>query len=148
MTTGKWLPWTTALLAHAAVVCAVVLWPRSPQAVTPPDFIAEDGLIPPSLTMDLTEFEPKVCPVHHIQMTPAEVPIAYGLLTRIANPEQFAATHPDEPPEAIRAQLFPHNDSFIWGGCCVSNEQSARIYVCPECRRAEKQWRLTKQQSK
>src|SRR5688572_27733642 len=44
MTTGKWLPWTTALLAHAALVSAIVLCSRAPQARVQPDFVAEAGL--------------------------------------------------------------------------------------------------------
>src|SRR6185436_26459 len=97
---NKYFPWIVAILAHAVVVSAILVSTRPQQPVASSDFTAEAGLISveilppgpifPSTITDLTEFQDKVCAVHKVEMTPKEVPIAYGLLDRIADPERFA----------------------------------------------------------
>ncbi len=153
MTTGKWLPWTTAVFAHAAVACVIIFWPRTPQVVTPPDFIAEEELVtselfpdlpePPELRKPLGPFGPNVCSVHNVQMTVAEVPIVYGLLLEFSSPSPYRAA-----ATAAREAQFPHSERWSWGGCCVTVDRTTRIYICTECERAEKQWKLAQQQPK
>jgi ribosomal protein L32 len=66
------------------------------------------------------------------------VPISWGLL-------MF-----DEPYRSDELRQFPHAREWVWGGCEVDPklEHAKRPhYVCPECKRAEREWALKHPQS-
>ena len=86
---------------------------------------------------DFTGTQIQMCSTHNLEMQPAVV-----LINQLGSP--------DEPPSSTRDRLFPHSGTFVWGDYALALAPAcvARIYVCPECQRAEKQWRLAKQQSK
>ncbi len=69
------------------------------------------------------------CEVHHIVMNVAKVPVVYGLPVM---------------GEEIRAERFPHSRVVLQAGCGVSSATNAWVYVCPECQRAENEWRLSR----
>jgi len=50
---------------------------------------------------------------------------------------------PGPPPDGdseARRDLFPNSKVFVFGGCFVPEEPSARVYFCQACRTAEKDW--------
>jgi hypothetical protein len=73
-----------------------------------------------------------VCELHHTQMSPQMVPITFGYPT--VGDEYAAAT----------AQ-FPNAAAHYDGGCVVDRKllkTKVPVYVCPECKRAERRWAL------
>jgi virulence-associated protein VapD len=54
------------------------------------------------------------------------VPIQYGL-----------KNYPDGYLDA-KAIYFPHGWEYVNGGCFVQRQKETQIYVCPECKKAEK----------
>jgi hypothetical protein len=74
------------------------------------------------------------CPVHNVTLKENIVSIQYGF--------------PDFPEgywEARRAQ-FPYANSRYLGGCVLQKPMIARVRYCPECRKAEKEWKATADQ--
>jgi hypothetical protein len=65
-------------------------------------------------------FDRSTCSVHHTAMKLRDVPIAYGMLAW-SKAERYCNEH------------FPHFREFAVGGCLVGEKQSTRIYVCPAC---------------
>lgn len=85
-----------------------------------------------SAPLDETKGISNICPVHHCAMKAVVVPINYGMLLPLDS----------NPPEPLRQREFPYARRW-WPGGCVSSDTSpafAKIYVCPDCGRAEKQW--------
>jgi hypothetical protein len=76
-------------------------------------------------------------------MIVAEVPIVYGLLLEFSNPSPYL-----KAASAAREAKFPHAERWSWGGCCVADARTKRIYICAECERAEKEWEVAHQQPK
>lgn len=68
------------------------------------------------------------CEIHGVQLKYGRMPIYYGLMG---------------PPPGwgeVRANNFPHANSYIMGGCVIeidNNREEGRAYYCPECRVAE-----------
>lgn len=82
---------------------------------------------------DTTEGVSNICPTHKRKMSVIRAPISYGLtMTFLGN----------VPPE-IRQREFPFALDYWRGGCVVRPYTKAKIYSCPDCQRAEKQWRNT-----
>ena len=81
--------------------------------------------------VDLNAKTNGICEVHHISMERRLVPVVFGL-----------APGGREYSEAMERD-FPHSSLHVDGGC-VSDARflHARFpwYVCPECKRAERQW--------
>ena len=86
-------------------------------------------------TEDYTKGQPAVCEVHHVQMVRTSVPIVYGL-------PMFTAR--DAARYAASTNAFPHSETFVSGGCCVTSWDAHRaaIYICPECKKAARAWDL------
>ena len=82
---------------------------------------------------DTTKGVSNVCPVHKAQMRIARAPIVYGLLM----------VRPTDPPRDVRSREFPFALDYLAGGCVVGDYTEAKIYICPDCQHAEKQWRKT-----
>ena len=84
-------------------------------------------------TADYTTGESAVCEIHHIQMEHTVVPIGYGLILPDAKAQARFAASTNE---------FPHANTFVLGGCVVSDDSPKRavIYTCPECKKAASRW--------
>jgi len=131
-------------MAHVPLVALVMLWPQESVPVPSPDFVSTDIsqiYFPPDFS-DYTADRPSDCEVHGIRMKTEIVPVAYGLLAEIANPSAY----PSEPTMKTRRKLFPHAESFVWGGCCrppdwMTGASKARIWICSDCVAAETEWR-------
>ena len=80
---------------------------------------------------DTTEGVSNICPAHNRKMRVIRVPIAYGLL----------AIRRSDPSLELRHQEFPFALDYWPGGCVVGPYTEAKIYICPDCQRAEKEWR-------
>jgi hypothetical protein len=74
-----------------------------------------------------------VCEIHHLRMSPQVVPILYGL------PVQDSVYLREL---TVRAERFPHRSGPVLGGCVVSSEspRQAKLWVCPKCDVAWKEW--------
>ena len=79
---------------------------------------------------DTTEGVSNICPAHNRRMRVIRVPIAYGLLAIRRDPSLER-----------RQQEFPFARDYWPGGCVVGPYTEAKIYICPDCQRAEKEWR-------
>jgi TonB family protein len=80
----------------------------------------------------------KTCEVHHLPMTVELVPLSYGLPRGVV---------PDSPEAAAQgrwwdaqANLFPNAPRRKLGGCSVSSETQAEVYICPACRAERDRW--------
>ena len=74
--------------------------------------------------LDMTKDGNSVCEVHNLGMSPKLVGLTYGMR---------AVTPMDE----ARAGLFPHADEpYDTGYCMPSQQEIARVFVCPECTKA------------
>ncbi|MEA3187067.1 MAG: hypothetical protein QOD99_897 [Chthoniobacter sp.] len=82
---------------------------------------------------DTTNGISNVCPVHNSQMRIVRAPITYGV----------PLVRPGDPPPDVRSREFPFALEYWPGGCVVGDYTRAKIYVCPVCQRAEKQWKKT-----
>ena len=72
-----------------------------------------------------------VCTVHGTAMHLTKIPLAYGLPPR------------DEELWNARAKLFPNSKRYLIGGCTVGAiGAETEDWVCEECRKAERHWRL------
>jgi hypothetical protein len=88
---------------------------------------------PRVVTADYTAGESAVCEIHHVQMERTVVPIGYGLILPDAKAQaRYAAS----------TNAFPHAETFVLGGCVVSDDspKSAVIYTCPACKKAASRW--------
>jgi hypothetical protein len=77
--------------------------------------------------------ETGVCNVHHMHMKKTIVPIHWGLVV-MENPYYSAELHD-----------FPNARAYVNGGCEFDPKRDRAKhwrYVCPECKRAEKDWAL------
>jgi hypothetical protein len=75
-----------------------------------------------------------ICNLHHLKMERKRAPVHYGLLVF------------DDPYYLAELGYFPNAREYVNGGCVlpsldVAKKRSWR-YVCPECKRARKQWAL------
>jgi hypothetical protein len=79
---------------------------------------------------DTTTGVSDICPVHKAKMRVQRVPIVYGMLSW-------------DPTLDVRKRRFPNALVFYPGGCVETDisPSHAFIYICPDCRRAEKKWR-------
>ena len=72
-----------------------------------------------------------ICAVHHVRMERRSVPVAFGL-----------PGGGQEYSEAMQRD-FPYSLAYVPGGC-VTHAKFLHAqfpwYVCPECKRAERQW--------
>jgi hypothetical protein len=78
--------------------------------------------------------ETGICNLHHVKMQEKRVPVHYGLLVV------------DDPYYTAQVCYFPHAREYVNGGCDIPSldfqkERSWR-YVCPECKRVQKQWAI------
>ena len=77
---------------------------------------------------DLTKNKSEICEVHNVQMNKVTVDIEYGKMNY--NPE-------------LRKEMvskFPHSSTFVEGGCVVGWKQWEKIYQCPKCLEARKEY--------
>ena len=82
---------------------------------------------------DSTKGVNNICPVHKRQMRVIRAPIAYGMPLILRS----------DPSPALRQAEFPFARNYWLGGCRVGPYTEAKIYICLDCQRAEKQWRKT-----
>jgi len=78
--------------------------------------------------------ETGVCNIHHIRMQKKLVPIYFG------GPANF-----DSQFYYATMRQFPNAREHINGGCVVHEKlvgKKKRRYVCPACKRAEREWAL------
>ena len=80
---------------------------------------------------DTTEGVTNICPAHKTKMRVIRAPISYGL----------PGYGPHDPSPTVRLREFPFALDYWLGGCVVGAYTEAKIYVCSDCQRAEKQWR-------
>ncbi len=80
---------------------------------------------------DTTKGVSNICPVHKTEMRIVRAPIYYGL-------HGYA---PRDSSLSVRHREFPFALNYWLGGCVVGDYTEAKIYICPDCQRAEKQWR-------
>ena len=78
--------------------------------------------------------ETGVCNLHHVKMQKKRVPVHYGLLVF------------DDPYYLAELCYFPNAREYVNGGCVlpsldIGKERGWR-FVCPACKRAQKQWAL------
>jgi hypothetical protein len=71
-----------------------------------------------------------ICPVHNCDLQAGEAEIRYGLV-RLTDAHQDA-----------RHELFPCANSWVTGGCYVSETfpKKKEVQYCQECRSAEETW--------
>jgi hypothetical protein len=72
-----------------------------------------------------------ICEVHHVRMERRLAPVMFGLPG--GGQEYFEAMERD----------FPHSLVYVAGGCVTEAKflhASFPWFVCPECKRAERQW--------
>jgi hypothetical protein len=83
-------------------------------------------------TIDTTTHLSATCPTHHLTMTKLKVQISYRLI-RFPEPQ---------PSSEVRRSEFPFARDKYLGGCVVRRDapKYALIYLCPECKTAEKKW--------
>jgi hypothetical protein len=83
-------------------------------------------------TLDTTAQQSATCPTHHLTMTKLKVQISYGLI-RFPEPQSSSE---------VRQSEFPFARDKYLGGCVVRRDapKYALIYLCPECKAAEKKW--------
>jgi hypothetical protein len=74
-----------------------------------------------------TLFDRSICGLHHIPMKLREVPIEYGMLAQ-------------STIEAYCDPKFPHFREYAAGGCLVGEKKTTRIYICPACVAACKEY--------
>jgi hypothetical protein len=72
----------------------------------------------------------RICPVHALPLQEDTVPIVYGLII------------PPKSEMNARRDRFPYANSEYLGGCVARDPRRARVLFCPECRKAEKEWKL------
>lgn len=73
------------------------------------------------------------CEIHAQPLREGMVPIRYGRPKY--NLKEVEA----------RREMFPHANSTYRGGCVVRDAKRARVTYCPECRKAEVEWRARRQ---
>jgi hypothetical protein len=75
------------------------------------------------------------CPLHDVSLREGIVPILYGI--------------PDfqEGYSAAKRDQFPLANSRYLGGCYLQKSLLARVRYCPECRKAEKEWKENTKQN-
>ena len=72
-----------------------------------------------------------MCEVHHIPMERTIVRVSYG----------YPAY--DQAYVSAMGRDFPHAEAEFNGGCDPSlGPREAAVFVCPECKRAQRQWAL------
>ena len=75
-----------------------------------------------------------ICNLHHVKMERKRVPVHYGLLVF------------DDPYYLAELCYFPNARDYVNGGCVLPSLDIAKErewrYVCPGCKRAQKQWAL------
>jgi len=75
-----------------------------------------------------------ICNLHHVRMQKRRVPIHYGLVVT------------DDPYYLAQLCYFPNAREYVNGGCDIPlldvQKERAWRYVCPACKRAQKQWAL------
>ena len=81
---------------------------------------------------DTTKGVSNICPVHKSEMRIVRAPISYGL-------HRYYGPH--DPSLSVRHREFPFALNYWLGGCVVGDYTEAKIYICPDCQRAEKEWR-------
>jgi hypothetical protein len=72
-----------------------------------------------------------ICNIHRIRMQNKLVPIRFGYFA-------FDASY-----DSAEIQKFPNAQEYILGGCVVDEKRVGKrvpIYICPECKRAQKEW--------
>jgi hypothetical protein len=74
----------------------------------------------------------KTCEVHHIRMTREVVEKSFG--APWAYDEEYVAA----------SRSFPHWVAYVGGNSCIPPKKAkkATVYVCPECKRAAREWAL------
>lgn len=82
---------------------------------------------------DYTRGESQVCELHHVQMVRSTVPIVYGL---------FSFTAEGEFRHTVSTNSFPHAETYVLGGCCITPDSAHRavVYTCSECKKAGTEW--------
>jgi hypothetical protein len=78
--------------------------------------------------------ETGICNLHHVKMQKKRVPVHYGLLVF------------DDPYYTGELCYFPHAREYVNGGCVLPSldfrKERAWRYVCPKCKRAQRQWAI------
>jgi hypothetical protein len=75
-----------------------------------------------------------ICNIHHIRMQRKMVPISFGGPLRFDTPFYYATM-----------RYFPNAREHINGGCVIDKKLLGKKkprYVCPVCKRAEREWAL------
>jgi hypothetical protein len=80
-----------------------------------------------------------ICNLHHVRMQKRRVPVHYGLVVT------------DDPYYLAQLRYFPNAREYVNGGCDILSldvqKERAWRYVCPPCKRAQKQWALVHSKS-
>ena len=84
-------------------------------------------------SLDKTKGISPICPTHNIKMRVERVPVAGGMKILDRN----------DPPWDVRQREFPFALDYFPGGCVTKDNLKAKVYICPDCQRADKQWRKT-----
>ena len=74
-----------------------------------------------------------ICNIHHIRMQKKQVPIYFGLAMS------------NDPYYSAELVYFPNAQEHVEGGCeydPVRAKQRHYIFVCPQCKRAQRQWAI------
>lgn len=84
-------------------------------------------------TPDYTTGKPSVCGVHQVPMDKRVVPIRYGLMR---------PGEKDAARERAAKLAFPHATEWLGGGCVIERDspKQVKIYICPSCEDARRQW--------
>ena len=70
------------------------------------------------------------CPVHHVALVEATVPLVYGL------PSDEEITY-----LATTGKLFPYGQTYMLGGCILGEKKSTTVKQCPICVAKTEAWR-------
>jgi hypothetical protein len=105
------------LLMKAFVIAAILLFAIGCEGKKPPE------------PLDLRR-PGKVCELHGVPLQDDTVGVEYG--------------YPDKEYLRAEAELFPHAEAKVIGGCVVEDQKQARVSFCPECRKARLEWYKTR----
>lgn len=157
-----------AALLHAALFSAVAYRPKAPVPASDDDFIAHvpffdesspfmTGEATPTLvsTVPVTTREtfadalpPRVgssiCAVHQTEMAVFEVFLSVDRHGKVIDPPGIHLSNPHDPPDVLRVARFPNARSWAWA-TDTQSRHNARLYVCAECERAEREWKQTQE---
>jgi hypothetical protein len=111
--------YTVSILLLATAVVAVVS-------------LAIIKIVDMQTVIDFTGQRTNVCEAHGIAMRVQLVGMTHGM----------PLFYPDGDPESdARRTSFPHADEpYCTGYCCLTVQTKARVYVCPKCTAAHKNW--------